>query len=1185
MKVRKKINLRGALFILCLWPLLPAIAQKELNVNEYTGTLLVNIPLYTIEYSDIVVPISVSYSATGNRVDDLSGLVGQGWNLNAGGSIVRINKGAPDLGEKWKDLLEIPVKGYGEGSDLNGALDQDGNFVSNTGGSIDFRTVMEKYIGDHPMSSNLEPDIFAYSFPGYSGQFLIDTDGIPHTLDGTPIKINIVDHYTIEIITPDGTTYVFTGGYHYSQDSPEFYKTRKLVDEELLIWETINLADEEIGTMFYFNEYDLRKIKSPNNKEINIDYSGNYMYNTSYSSTQKWIYDLDAIGYYPVDTKNQVQKSELVKSIISKITFGSNSVNFYFNSGNLLSKIEVKNENGDVVKRLVFNTYESEANTKSTWDYYDFQEYKYIPDPEQYIDPNTGWVGPKPVKDPFAYVINELKDESIKYRWFLNSIDFINPQDNKLVNSYIFDYNDTILPPKSSLNVDLWGYYNGSFNTTLIPKYKNCTNIDGLYMVPEWDNFEFIADRLIEHEYDFADRDANIIYMQAQVLNKITYPTKGYSTFEFQAHDCYNEAELNAIGGLRISKIMDFDENNVQINQTTYLYRNPENPNLSSGKLIVKPLVTTQYGYVGSYLVHYEVDPPSTDEVWEQKEELHRYGMSIYPFASSNYIGYDCVTSFNGNNETELGKVVKYFHNMVYDYSNLNTPIYSDKMNGLLENVEVFDARGDLQAEYSYGYSREILSTHYGLTFSGDFGYNPLFVVGNQYFPAKPWVHMKPKTYHFDCEKITLDYVWNEISKPNKGAFAKETYLNYNNSFHQKITKKSTIESDGTSSHQYIKYVSDYLNLNTLLSSAENGDSQSLAIKYMIDNNILDRPVETIFTVGDYPNEKQIGASLFYYSNSPIGGIGKPSSSYTKEILTPIAFNISTSWSSFQINSSTNTVEMIKGPGYVLDGSIAYNSDGQSINSINKLGQNNAVIYGYKNRYPVAEIENAKENGNVIGDEVGYLGFESGASYLDTEDENNHWFINGVGAFVNTSITAPRSGKYCYQLAAGYYVPQRSFIPTNSNQKFKFSYWIKSTSGVSGSVYCQFNHPTTGAAYTGTISKNFTNTNNVWQLVEFEIDLPAIKTANGLGTSSQIKLSFGFNKTAGVCYLDDIRFHPSVAQMTTSTYTPLVGITSQTDASNRTVYYEYDGVGRLIRTRNEEGYILQEKQYKISGTP
>ena len=65
--------------------------------------------------------------------------------------------------------------------------------------------------------------------------------------------------------------------------------------------------------------------------------------------------------------------------------------------------------------------------------------------------------------------------------------------------------------------------------------------------------------------------------------------------------------------------------------------------------------------------------------------------------------------------------------------------------------------------------------------------------------------------------------------------------------------------------------------------------------------------------------------------------------------------------------------------------------------------------------------------------------------------------------------------------------------------------------------------------------------------------------------------------------IDELRLYPSTAQMTTYTYSPLVGMTSQTDVGNRVTYYEYDGLARLKRIRDQDYNILKtfEYQYQV----
>ncbi|MBS7566473.1 hypothetical protein KHS38_18860 [Mucilaginibacter sp. Bleaf8] len=71
----------------------------EYPVNTATGVPSIDIPLYTIKGKKLELPISLSYHASGIRVDQEASFIGLGWVLNSGGVITQVVKNKPDEGD------------------------------------------------------------------------------------------------------------------------------------------------------------------------------------------------------------------------------------------------------------------------------------------------------------------------------------------------------------------------------------------------------------------------------------------------------------------------------------------------------------------------------------------------------------------------------------------------------------------------------------------------------------------------------------------------------------------------------------------------------------------------------------------------------------------------------------------------------------------------------------------------------------------------------------------------------------------------------------------------------------------------------------------------------------------------------------------------------------------------------
>jgi len=169
----------------------------DFPVNYYTGTPQISIPIHTLAGKGISVSVSLGYHAGGVKVDEVASNVGLGWSLNAGGVINRTVRGFKDE----------DTDGYiNRGKDVPYPIDVQTNFTEMTN------------FADGDWDG--QPDLFNFSFGGYSGKFVFQDDTsimiIPHQdLDidydicsgcSSPLTNAII---SFTVTTPDGTQYLF----------------------------------------------------------------------------------------------------------------------------------------------------------------------------------------------------------------------------------------------------------------------------------------------------------------------------------------------------------------------------------------------------------------------------------------------------------------------------------------------------------------------------------------------------------------------------------------------------------------------------------------------------------------------------------------------------------------------------------------------------------------------------------------------------------------------------------------------------------------------------------------------------------------------------------------------------------------------------------------------------------------
>ena len=159
----------------------------KIPVRLFTGTPQVNISIYEFKQGGLSVPISLSYSSNGIRVDQIASNVGLGWNFNAGGVITRVVMDDADESQ----IATLPNNFPGE------VTQETLDYLRNASNSQD---------GYDTLS-----DIYSFNFNGYTGKFFLDESRLLVLINPSPLKIEKTPNSTFafKITDSNGTVFWF----------------------------------------------------------------------------------------------------------------------------------------------------------------------------------------------------------------------------------------------------------------------------------------------------------------------------------------------------------------------------------------------------------------------------------------------------------------------------------------------------------------------------------------------------------------------------------------------------------------------------------------------------------------------------------------------------------------------------------------------------------------------------------------------------------------------------------------------------------------------------------------------------------------------------------------------------------------------------------------------------------------
>jgi hypothetical protein len=484
----------------------------EYPVTYYNGLAQVSLPIYEIVSGDISLPITLSYHGGGIKVQEEASWVGLGWSLNAGGVITHQIKGEDDeIGFDHPFNMVYPngdVNTYVESPFVIGKVGCD--MYTNTStvfNCTDLYTVL------NAGNTDGEPDMYAYNFGNYSGKFF---SGSGQYIDVGHNNIKFTrSGIGFTAVTPDGFTYEFMAiekAWSYpnpNASNTAYYLTKitsprgKVVTFQYKSFKQI-ITD---GGLSWSNQYPNINLAWGNDETVMqlpslTENYANYVYiggNTGPSTIEV---PLTAYGLH-----QNYSSTTTTNLYLDQISFDLGYINFVRSTRTDLYGVKLDAINisrGPLVKSIPF-TYDYFVSNTGDDDMYDTLKVTQL-------EPFDGHV----TYYPQSYRNRRLKLLSVT------------TEANSAHNFEYYEgdqYNN--LPFKTSFSQDYWGYFNGKRgNNSLIPDYDVYSQQRSLTAeLSGWQG---------------ANRNPDSAYVKAGALKRVVYPTGGFSQFFYEMNEWDN---------------------------------------------------------------------------------------------------------------------------------------------------------------------------------------------------------------------------------------------------------------------------------------------------------------------------------------------------------------------------------------------------------------------------------------------------------------------------------------------------------------------------------------------------------------------------------------------------------------------------------------------------------------------
>lgn len=1105
------------------------IRSINIPVDKYTGVAGIQVPVTQIEVGENSVPVALSYQASGIKVQDVASTIGLGWRLSAGGRITRAVYG-------WPDDLDNPVS--------RAQLLDDASWTVAT-----FRDRLDRCV-------DTQPDLFYFDYPGGGGMFVFDEYGIPSTIPGQNLRIEYEDRQFV-LTDINGTEYRFAASeqtnYRVGSESDLSLKTGSFVSTWFLT--SIRYADGALITFNYMEASDYcyvnyQRFSSYDCHHIDEDPE---IFLPPYSSTN---------DDYIADFTIEIQRPKY----LSSIRYKDRIVDFSYVSG--------RQDVPGMLKLSQITTSHAGRNIRS-----------------------------------YRLAYGEFVNKGLK----LLSLDDVSiEKDTRNICS--FQYHEQInLPARDTCFVkrenvfeafnysgytDHWGYYNGTKPDSVAYKLYN------------------IAKGLFVSLY----KEPSLSHAQANTLRQITYGTGGGTKqFEYELHRGVDPSTgvEQAAGGLRIRKIVEKADASAAPSIRSYTYSGgivyADTLNYCSGMDVNLRIVSdSRTEQTGRVFCSWKCSNDLTDMngcavVYSAVTEHFPSGArTIY-----NYVPYDEMP----DESPALYKVGDRVEYLGLDTICMTRKTTRHWLRRLLQRRMDYDANGEMVGSVDYEYARigrplkvwsiDYFSTGTMYKASSD-KYIPSYYLSKYYWESQPAV----------LSKVTIHKGRHVLASTTEYEYDETTLL---------PTRIVRTDSLGVGTEIEMRYPGNF----TLTGVAADHMAQTLAV--MQERHVLSPFVETVTR----RNGRIVDAALNRYTlmnDWPMLLERKQLFCEPNAHLT--AFEHARIDANGQFVSSEEYETVWKADGYDFDNTLLSSSD--------KGGRKSCVIYGYRNTLPIAVVQNAAYGHQVVysGTSEETLHYSAGKNYLSLQQSQTVDFevaISPAGS-VGQELEVRIEGRDISTnglFLQGYYQPVDNRIRFTADLRegsyFVYYRWTDAglavsypdaetrirvndymplVAGVRGYVFHtsfeeEVNTPAIAPELTPCIFIDNAKSGIRVRRTPYEVRLPGQSSNprdsleltwweyHTRATDPQWQMVRRIVPPGNVpmtvviaasdsVYIDEVRVQPLDALMTTFTYLPGIGKTSQTDPSGVTTRYRYDQAGRLTEVLDTEGQTV--KRYTYVGT-